>query len=347
MTDFEKICSFDALYRAHLKAKKGKARKKEVLAFELNLNPSLEMLRTSLKNGTYRMSGYRYFRIYEPKGRDIYETCHIDKIVMHALCDEVLLPRLSPHFIYDNAACQVGKGTHFAMRRFTEKLVYYYKHHGRDFYVLKCDISAYFASIHHGTLEKLLRKLIKDEGVMDLLSHFIASYEDGDKSGVGLPLGNQTSQWFALFYLSEFDHYVKESLRIKGYMRYMDDFLLIHEDKIFLLEVLEEIGVYLEFYLGLTLNPKTAVIKASAPVEFLGWRFFIGANGGIVRRLKAQSKMRYKRGIGDKFSQFKMGAITFVALVQSVESYDGHLRHGNAYRLRMGVMGDLGALSLR
>lgn len=340
MNDYDLVCGFESLYRAHYKAKKGKAQKVDVLHFESNLAHNLMILQDELKNGIYEMKGYRYFRVYEPKMRNIFEVKHVDKIVMHAVCDEVLLPRLSPHFIYDNAACQKGKGTHFALKRFSEKLVRYHKYYGREFYVLKCDISAYFASIDHSILRKLLRKLIKDEKVITLLSHFIDSYWEEGTEGIGLPLGNQTSQWFALYYLSGFDHYVKEKLGVKGYIRYMDDFLLIHKDKSYLFEILDEINRYLNKELGLKLNPKTSVVKATTPIEFLGWRFFICEKGEILRKLKAQSKMRYRRKMRIRRIQFFNEEISFVSLAQVVASYDGHLGHGNTYLLRKKVMAD-------
>ena len=158
MTDFEKICDFTFLYRAHLKARKGKRNKRDVMAFELNLSHHLSVLQDMLRCGTYQMSGYRHFQVYEPKKRDIYEVDHVDKVVMHVLCDEVSLPRLSSHFIYDNAACQKGKGTHFAMRRFTKFLYEGFRKNGKQFYVLKCDISKYFANINHDVLKKQLTK---------------------------------------------------------------------------------------------------------------------------------------------------------------------------------------------
>ena len=333
LNDFEKICDFSALYLAHLKACKGRSHKQGVMEFQINLAHSLSNLQESLLNKTYQMSGYSYFRVYEPKKRDIYETIHIDKIVMHVLCDKVLDFRLSPHFIYDNAACQKGKGTHFALNRFTLFLQREFRRNGQEFYVLKCDISKYFASINHDILKSLLRKKIKNTNVLDLLDHFIDSYETRDGSGTGLPLGNQTSQWFALFYMSEFDHFVKEKLGVKHYIRYMDDFVFVHHDKNYLWVVLTKIERFLWDNLGLRLNLKTAIIKVNCGVEFLGWRFFVNNRGQVVKRLKRQSMLRYYRGLSQLSARFEKNLIGFSDVMQVTASYTGHLRYGHTYRL--------------
>jgi len=336
MTDFEKICSFEVLYLAHINAKKGRSRKnkQDVIVFELNFAHNLATLQEELRNKTYRMKGYYHFKLYEPKQRDVYAVRHIDKIVMHALCEEVLIPRLSSHFIYDNAACQKGKGTHFALKRFTKFLAENFKKHGQKTYVLKCDISKYFASINHDALKAQIAKRINDEKVLDLLIHYIDSYNTHGKIGMGIPLGNQTSQWFALFYLSDLDHFIKETLRIKGYIRYMDDFVLVHHDKLFLRNALAQIKRFINSELKLELNPKTDVFKASSGVEFLGWRFFVSRDGKIIRRLKKQSKIRYKKKLSALRSSYGKGEFKFLDVSRSIASYNAHLSHGHTYYLK-------------
>ena len=166
----------------------------------------------------------------------------------------------------------------------------------------------------------------------------IDSYHTEGRVGLGLPLGNQTSQWFDLFYMSGFDHFVKEHLAIRGYIRYMDDFIFVHHDRHFLWRTLETIERFLWDELGLGLNPKTAVIKVSRGVEFLGWRFFVSRRGKVIKRLKTQSKLRYRRGIMRLGKDYERGLIRFSDVLQSVASYDGHLKHGNAYQLKKNTM---------
>ena len=341
MRDFDRVCDFGSLYKAHLKACKGKRHKRDVMSFEMNLAYHLSELQEQLINETYEMSGYRHFYVHEPKLRDIYEVAHVDKVLMHVLCDEVLIPRLSPHFIYDNAACQVGKGTHFAMDRFSKFLREQMKVRGRDFYVLKCDISKYFASINHVVLKEKLARKIADPNVLKLINGLIDSYHTNDRPRFGIPLGNQTSQWFALFYMSDFDHFVKERLGVRGYIRYMDDFVLIHDDPKFLWSALAEIERFLSVGLNLRLNPKTAVIKVSRGVEFLGWRFVVAANGRVIRRVKVQSKARIRKGLRRIGRGYAHGNLKFNDVCQRVCSYEGHLRHGNAHYLSQKLMSEV------
>lgn len=142
------------------------------------------------------------------------------------LCDNVLGPYLERHLIYDNSACRKGKGTHFALDRLTCFLRKYYRSNGSNGYILKCDVRKYFNSIDHEVLRQKIRRMDLPDDVKWLLDKIIGSYEY--EEGKGLPMGNQTSQWFALYYLDSLDRLVKEKLRIRYYSRYMDDMILIH-----------------------------------------------------------------------------------------------------------------------
>ena len=157
----------------------------------------------------YRLSPYNCFIVKEPKERLIMYNSFRDKIVQHSLCDNVLEPYLSKTFIYDNYASQKGKGTHFGLDRLKYFMSRYYRQNGADGWVLKCDIRKYFYSINHDVLKEQLRRLIKDRDVLWLLDMIIDSTE-----GPGIPIGNHTSQWFAVLYLSGMDHMIKERLGI-------------------------------------------------------------------------------------------------------------------------------------
>lgn len=186
-----------------------------------------------------------------------------DKVVQHALCDNVLEPRVRSTFIKDNYASQVGKGTHFGLERLEGFMRRFYRVRGVDGWVLKCDISKYFYNIKHDALKSLIRKYISDPDCLWLLDMII----DSTEGNVGIPIGNQSSQIFALLYLSSLDHMVKEKLGIKFYGRYMDDFYLIHEDKEYLRYCWKEIERHVN-ELGLSLNAKTNIYPLKTELIF-------------------------------------------------------------------------------
>lgn len=334
MSDYEKICDFQNLYKAHLSSRRGKRHKTEVIHFELNLAENLTRMSHQLKNHTYQMKGYYHFIIYEPKERAIFAAYYPDRVLLHCICDEVLTPLLSRRVIHDNAACQIGKGTHFALDRFSKFLREHYKEHGNKGYVLKCDIQKYFASIDHEVLKSKLKKVVKDPDLRELIFHFIDSYETEGRPGRGLPLGNQSSQWFAIYYLDPLDRLVKERLRIKHYVRYMDDCLLLHHDKQFLLECLRAMQAVIEDELHLDLNQKTQIFNLKDGIEFLGWRFYLTDTGKVIRKMKPQSKVRYKRRIKKLQKDYAEGLIELEDVKASIASYKGHLMHGHTYKLR-------------
>lgn len=214
-----------------------------VILYEMRLSEHIERLSYHLKGHTYRIQGYRKFRIYDPKEREIQALCYGDRIVQHSLCDNVLGPYLEKHLIYDNSACRKGKGTHFSLDRLTGFLREYNRKYGEKGYILKCDVRKYFNFIDHTVLKEKISRMALSEDVRWLLGTIVDSYEC--EPGKGLPMGNQTSQWFALYYLDGLDRLIKEKLRIKYYTRYMDDMILIHPDKNYLKECLHEMEIYL------------------------------------------------------------------------------------------------------
>jgi len=334
MTDFEKVTSFENLYQSFLNVKSGRTHRLETIRFEQNLAYNLKQLQIQLLSGEYQMMPYYHFVLHEPKTRDVYAARFVDKLVMNVICEQVLIPRLEPHLIEDNVACRKGKGVHYGIRRFTEFLRRGYRKHGQELYVLKCDISKFFASVPHDVLLEKVAKRVKDARVMDLLVLLLKSYDSiSETPGIGIPLGNNTSQWFALYYLSSLDHFVKEQLQVKGYIRYMDDFLLLHHDKGFLWECFMEIERIVTGDLRLRLNPKTNIFPVKHGVEFLGWKFFLLQNGKIKRQLKLQSKKRYKKAMGTLMTDYARGTKDLHKVKQILASHHGHLIHGHAYLL--------------
>lgn len=344
MTDYEKICSFDNLYKAHLRARLGKRAKNEVAIFEMNLAENIAKLSSDLTNRIYRMKGYYHFMIYEPKKRSIFAAHYPDRVVIHCICDEVLAPRIYPRLITDNAACQPGKGSHFALDRFERFLREYYREHGCDGYVLKFDIEKYFASIDHAVLKEKLKRILHDPDVLNLVFHYIDIFETEDKPGRGLPLGNQSSQCFAVYYLDSLDRLVKEVLKLRCYVRYMDDGVSVHHDRLFLERCLEKIREHVEGDLNLKLNGKTKIHSLKDGIDFLGWKFYITEDGRIIRKMRKPSKQRMKRRLGREKNALAEGRSTPEHARSCMVSYLGHLSHGDTYHLRQDVLREFAPL---
>lgn len=336
--DYEVMHDFHRLYEAYKKCRRGKLHKTEVIEFELDLSQELFRLKEELETRMYRLGKYYHFTIYDPKKREIQALPFRDRIVQHNLCDNILGPLLERHLIYDNSACRKGKGTHFAMERLSMFLREHYKTYGADGYLLRCDIRRYFDSIGHKALKTRLMRVIKDKDVLSLLERIIDSYEAA--SGRGLPMGNQTSQWFALYYLDGLDRLIKEKYRIKYYTRYMDDCILICKDKAYLKECLSAIREYVEKELFLELNEKTQLTTIRNGVDYLGFHFYLTDTGKVVRRLRTSSKRRWKRRLKKFKGQYREGEAQFDEITRSIASYKGHLKHGHTYRLKQRVFHD-------
>ena len=336
MTDFEKIWNFQNLYKAHKTARLGKRDVNEVIDFELELASNLTRLSDSIRNKTYRMSGYYSFYVHDPKEREIHALHYVDRVVQHCLCDEVLAPLLDKKLIYDNAACRINKGTHFALQRVTGFLRDYYRKYGYDGYFLKCDFRKFFNSIDHEVLKHKLKRVVTDPDVMNLLEQIIDSFEV--TPGKGLPMGNQTSQWFAIYYLDGFDRLVKETFRIAYYSRYMDDCILIHSDKEQLKRFLQRMEVFIGKELKLELNEKTQIFPIRNGVDYLGWHLYLTENGKVIRKVSNRTKKKYKKRLRDLQWLYQTGGIEIDDANQVLSSYYAHLSFGDTYHLRKRMM---------
>lgn len=290
----EDIFSFENLYDAHKNCRKSKQHKGEVIRFEVSLAVNLEKIRKEIITHKYKLGKYNKFFIYEPKKRVIEALPYKDRIVIRCFCDHVLKPKIEKKLIYDNVACRKNKGTHFSIKRLELFLRReYLKEHNNEIYFLKCDIRKYFPSINHDILISLLERLDFTNDELEFIKLLIT--DQPTNHNLGLPLGNQSSQWFALLYLNKVDRLIKEKLRIKGYIRYMDDMILISRDKKYLRYCLAQIEKICKDELKLFLNQKTQIGKVSNGIDFLGYRHIINENGKIIRKLRATSKIRLKR----------------------------------------------------
>ena len=275
--------------------------------------------------------------IYDPKEREIQALSFADRVFQHLLCDNILMPYLEPRLIYDNAACREGKGTHFALDRLEKFMREHYKKYGAKGYILKFDIRKYFNSIDHEVLKRKLEKFPDDE-VKTLLYHIIDSYEY--TLGKGLPMGNQSSQWFALYYLDRLDRLIKEKLRVKYYVRYMDDGVLLASSKKELQEALRQMKELI-YEDRLEFNEKTQIFPMSQGVDFLGWHLYLTDTGKVIKRLRTSNKKRFKKRMKYYQKRYAANNISFEEITRSVRSYNGHLQYGHTWKLRKHIYNNL------
>ena len=333
MDDFEKVYDIASLYQAHLKTRRNKRYKTEVILFELDMANRLCALSDSLRVGSYLPCTYYHFKVFEPKAREIAALRYPDRVVQRCLCDHVLIPCLESRLIYDNAACRVGKGTQFSRLRLSGFMREHYRKHGSEGYFLKCDIRKYFSNIDHAILKRKLSHLPLSEKLMDFLYGIIDSFEES--SGLGLPLGNQSSQWFALYYLDEIDRFIKEILRIKHYVRYMDDFIILHHDKRFLIDILERLHYLLREHVHLELNNKTQIIPLRGGINYLGFHFYLTDTGKVIRKLTQASKYRFTTHMRALEKAIVHGEVEYERVRQTLACHYGHLACGHTNKLAM------------
>ena len=330
------LTEFDNLYQAHLAARRSKNTHRDVIRFETDLAAQLCTLQDELASCSYQPWPYTHFTIYEPKERDIYAPTYRDRVVQRCVCDNILMPALQSRLIYDNAACQIGKGTHFALKRVSGFLSQHWHRYGDNGYILKFDIRKYFDNIDHAVLKAQLRRVFRSPQVLTLLDLIIDSYQT--TPGKGLPLGNQTSQWFALYYMDPLDRLVKEQLHIRHYSRYMDDAVLIHPSKAYLQECLARLTDTALRRLGLDFNAKTQIFPLSQGVKYLGFHLYVAGAGAIIRRVNAPTKVRMYRCLAAMQRKYALRQVSVGDVHQRVASYVGHLAQGDTYALRSSIM---------
>ena len=265
---FEKITSIENLYEATRNAVRSKRDKEDIAEFLFHLEENIDMLHTELKTKSYHHGEYQLFDISDPKKRTISKAKVRDRVVHHAVHD-IIYPAIDKSFVYDSYSCRIGKGTHRAIKR-VQKWSRTYK------YAVHLDIVQYFNSIDRDILKTLLTKWIKNKEVLWMLNEIINSSSQIDKyRECGLPLGNLTSQFFANIYLNELDQFVKHTLRIKPYIRYMDDILILGNDKRVLLKMAFRIKDFVKENLALDFHEKGfQPFPVKRGIAFLGFRIY-------------------------------------------------------------------------
>lgn len=274
-------------------------------------------LYNDLKNKTYKHDSYKSFNISDPKPRNIHKATVRDRLLHHLLYRETYR-YFDSQFIFDSYSCRNNKGTHRAIYRL-EKI--YQKesiNNQKTVWVLKGDVKKFFASINHKVLKNILIKYIDDRGLLWLFGQVIDSFYTKGKIGCGLPLGNLTSQLLVNIYMNEFDHFIKRNLRVKNYIRYADDFVCLSRNKESLLNLKIKIEKFLESDLKLSLHDDKVFLKTIfSGVDFLGWVQF-----SDYRVLRTISKKRMFKKLKNNNKP------------ESINSFLGLLKHGNAQKLR-------------
>lgn len=343
---YEELCSFETLYNAYLEARKGKRSKSKTIQYEANALACTEKLSCKLAVRSVRQPGgdirqqicytpsrFEVFYVYEPKKRVVHAPAFVDKVVLHALVDNILYEVLTKSFIRDSFASQKDKGTDDGLMRLKTHMVDYYRRSGRgaDGWVLKGDVRHFFASINHQKLKRKLKVVLDKRGVDPRIYELLCIYIDVMEDG--LPLGYQTSQLFALMFLDEFDHIIKEKYRIKYYGRYMDDFYIICPDKQKLQCILKDVRALMDEY-GLELNQKTAIFPLRNGIDFLGFHSYLTETGAVVQKLRRDSAKRMKAKIRHWKKAYPAGEVTKEEILCSFLAWDAHAAHGDTYALR-------------
>ncbi len=330
------LSSLENLFEAARRAAKGKKSRPDVAAFQVNLEPELFRLRRELAGGSYRPGAYRTFRIADPKPRLISAAPFRDRVVHHAVTN-IVEPLFERRFVPYSFACRAGFGTHKALAHARRACARYS-------YVLKLDVRKYFPSIDHEILRNLLARVIDCPDTLRLIAIIIASsnpqedaieYFPGDtlftpyERRHGLPLGNQTSQFFANVYLNPMDHIIVRNLRPSSYARYVDDFLLFSDSKEQLADMHRQIREFLCRF-RLTLHPgKSHVYRCRDGFSFLGFRLL-----PTHTRLARANVVRFRRRLRRLHADYHSGLVDREAVNQSVQAWIGHAMHGDTWRLR-------------
>ena len=330
---FNRVIGLNNLISSWREFRIGKKNKEDVLLFERNLEDNIWGLRDELASKTYKHGGYSSFFVQDPKVRHIHKASVRDRVVHHATVRH-LTPIFEPMFISDSYSCRVGKGSYAGINRFIAYARKVSKNHTQPCWVLKCDVRKFFASVDQKVLLDILFRQLRTKNMQWLLREIISSFRSdrtvNPNELKGIPIGNLTSQLFANVYLNELDQFVKHHLKERHYIRYADDFVILHTQRDHCFEVVEKINVFLRDTLKLELHPnKIFVRKFSQGVDFLGYVCFPDF---IIPRHKTKDRI-FKR-IHEKIQLYKSGKTSEDSLEHTIQSYFGVLCHSNSFEVQ-------------
>ena len=290
------------------------------MEFEANREDNLFRAIEVLKDGTYQPGEYRVFKVWEPKERIIMALPFFDRVIQHMIVN-FIEPIFEKRFLFHSYACRKEKGVHEASKTLSKWLYELEVVQGKKIYAIKGDIHHYFQSVSHDILKAEIRRYISDKALLKILDRII-DHNGIFPPGVGIPVGNLTSQLFANVYLNKLDQFVKHELKVKYYVRYMDDFIILSEDPAELRRLLAIIEEFLRRELRLELNPKTTILAAKNGINFVGYIHY-----------KDHKKIRKdaRRRLTKLLKAFETGEVELEYFDRSIESCFGHMEHADTY----------------
>jgi len=310
---YEKL-TFEKMLAAHYRSRSHRPYRGEVTIFELNLENNITNLVNQIRNNTYHVGKYYEFTIYEPKERKIKALPYRDRVVHQWYIEEFIKPYIIPKLISDTFACLTDRGTHMA----ADKIQYYMRILKRNkgrYWILKCDIKKYFYSIDVNILLNIMKKYIRDKKLYEFTKLLLLDSRDFSDT-IGIPIGNYTSQYFANIYLNELDQFIKRVLHIKYYVRYMDDFILLLNNKDECIKYKKIISDFLNEHLHIELNSKSRYYPDKMGVNFCGYRIYT-----THRLLRKSSKTKIKNNIRRWNHKYKLNTLNVERAIFSLNSW--------------------------
>lgn len=326
------MISIEALFAAWFAFRKGKTQRLDVQGFERHTERNIFRLHEALQKKHYRHSPYESFFIRDPKVRHIRKACVKDRVV-HQAVTTALTRIFEPTFIHDACSSRLGKGTHLAITNLKKMVRKVSKNLTGPCWSLKCDVRKFYDSVDHKILIRLLEQSIDGEDSLWLIKEIINSFHHEKTRGKGVPIGNLTSQIFTNIYLNELDQFVKQTLRVKYYLRFADDLLFLSGKKDELEEILPKLEHFLYERLKLMLHPKKISLRPlHRGIDFLGY-----VTLPHHRLLRTTTKRRMLRKLSEKHNLCLTGAVPGMSFNQSLQSYLGILSHADAFELEQTV----------
>jgi len=326
--DIEEVIGEDALYESLNKCSKGVKWKGTVAFYRHNWTDEIPKLSEELHDGTYKEHRAKFFTVTEPKYREIMSIHFRDRIYQRSLNDVAIYPQVSQSFIADNFACQKGKGTEAARDRLGDFLRQYYRKYGTDGYVLKIDIKGYYPNMDHEYAETTLQKYLDDETYQMAVK--VLARLPGD---VGYNPGSQIVQIVGITALDRVDHFIKERLGIKYYIRYMDDFILIHPDMEYLQHCLTEIETMLFDQKMTRSKEKTFIQRITDPIEHLGFVYRLTRTGKVVILARPDKIKHEKKKVKRMVNLVKQGKRTKRDVDAHFKAFKASVAYGNSHHL--------------
>ena len=325
----ESVISFEALYESMYKCRKGVMWKGSVASYFLNgIERTLE-LENQLRRGTYVSSPPFSFKVKYPKERDILSVTFRDRVYQRSLNDNQIYPSMVKSFIRDNCACQKGRGTDDARARFDCFLHKSFRKWGLNFSVLQCDIHGYYPNMRHDVTKETFRKGL-GMCIYNRAEKILDEQYEGD---IGYNPGSQMIQIAGISVLDPLDHYIKEVLRIKFYIRYMDDFILFHPDAQYLEECKEKIRAKLKG-MGFSFNDKkTRVYPIRKGIMFLGFKYELTKTGKVLMHLNPENVKHERKKLYRLVNLAKNGLRTREKIDACYEGWRNHASKGTSYTL--------------